>query len=335
MDSISKSKKNIPHLLGINDSPLSSQIHRYVYYVTTLLDQAQSDSTYKSDMFAGLVAFRQKAPALLTAILPDDEERESFIQKMEDRHDNLTDASDELSFVLDPRRKFFETHPEEDRKRVHQSLRDFMENMCLFDAEHRVRGMRQFRDFTEFREDHERDFDDQIDPIVYWNDYSKSELGKVALILFHMITSSAAVERSFSAQGRIKSPLRNRLTQKRTEKLVSILFSDVDGSMAKKRKEMESKTKAPVLTQDDIQQPFGPLLLAQQDTDLFDAMIEGAAGENSADAHSMSSDDEDDDVTILKGPDDLVERLGSGPVVDDSGNEREDDAQSILKKMSR
>lgn len=137
--------------------------------------------------------------------------------------------------------------------------------------------------------------DDQTDPIAYWIHFRDTELGKIALMLFHKITSSASVERSFSAQGRIKSPIRNRLKHGKCEKMISILFSDLENDKPKKRKILK---QTDAVVPDDVQNPSGPLLLAREEPDVFNAMLEGAGVEDE-DSESGDTDDDDDEIIML------------------------------------
>ncbi|XP_072161387.1 uncharacterized protein [Bemisia tabaci] len=62
-----------------------------------------------------------------------------------------------------------------------------------------------------------------LQPHVWWKAFfSTSELGKIAVKILCLPLTAAAVERSFSAHGRIHSKIRNRLLNKRAEKLVFI-----------------------------------------------------------------------------------------------------------------
>ncbi|GAB0091238.1 hypothetical protein DMENIID0001_060560 [Sergentomyia squamirostris] len=71
---------------------------------------------------------------------------------------------------------------------------------------------------------------DQMDAISWWKFWASSKsltngLGFIAIRLLEAPATSASVERSFSMQGAIHTKTRNRLVDKRIEKLLYIKFN--------------------------------------------------------------------------------------------------------------
>lgn len=120
--------------------------------VTGLLNLAQADSTYKSDMFVEIVKFTQSCDTRLGDIITDEQEKEKFVSSLEKRTNDLTDMTDELCFALDQRRDFMSAYEdEENRARVYESLRQFAEIICLFSPPQRAKVMRDFRKSSTIR----------------------------------------------------------------------------------------------------------------------------------------------------------------------------------------
>lgn len=264
--------------------------------VNNILDYAQSDATYKSDMYLELLLLKQADENDIKNLFPDEEEGKAFQVKMESRFMTLIDETDELCFALDPNRDFLTVFKDKDEsRRVKRDMMDFMRHNCMFDEKTVGRAMKEFDDFC-----HQRgEFAAHVyrnDPIVFWTQFDDLPIGELALRLFHMITSSASVERSFSVQKRLTGKLRNRLKQKRAEKMVAILFSDMENEQARSRrksskrrldaKNFEGKDAGSLL--------IGPLAMAKADGDEeFAAELKMCADDGDNEEEEDGSDESD------------------------------------------
>lgn len=63
----------------------------------------------------------------------------------------------------------------------------------------------------------------EMDPVAWWNSYCRRQLlSKIAVIFLSLPSTAAGCERNWSDFSRVQTKLRNRLLNRRTEKLVCI-----------------------------------------------------------------------------------------------------------------
>lgn len=187
-----------------------------------------------------------------------------------------------------------------------------------------IRGKQEFLSFVDKTGDF--DFVDyKKDPLVFWEGFKDLVIGQVALRVFHMITSSAAVERTFSMQKRFRGTLRNKLSQELTVKMVKIVFSDMDEAPRKKQRSTslrrpllsaadnvgdaeDNNNENTALSADDERELILCLLsLAERDEDLSYEqdmrLIAAPEKKPSAELDDTNNDsDSDDSVKVLKDP---------------------------------
>lgn len=288
-----------------------------------------------------------------------------FQIKMEARFLTLIDVTDELCFVLDPNRDFLTVFKDKDEcRRVKREKMDYVREECLFDEKKVGRVMKEFDDFChqrgQFVGHHYR-----IDPITFWTQFDDMPIGELALRLFHMMTSSASVERSFSvrSQKRLTGNVRNRLSQARAEKMVAILFSDMDNEQARKRRRATKRRQdADTIGCDDSDDSIlftGPLAMAKAEgDDDFALELEKSADPEDDDAENSTSDQSDeeegnsnhrkttivfapeteepekDHVTVTGEDEDDVPILDADAVVDDSHSD-DDNPDLVFKQLTK
>lgn len=297
--------------------------------MTNILDMSQADDTFKSDMFVELVPLVQTSDEDCAALFDNQDEEKEFKAKMEQRFEALVDDTDEICFALDPHRSFLSAYADcGEQRRVQKILDEYMRERCMYDDKQRFEAFSQFRDFINKRGEFSL-CDDLINQIAYWSQFEDLLFGKVALRLFHMITSEAAVERSFSMQKRFTEDRRNRLKQSNAEKLVAIAFSDMDNVAAKKNRERRKRRYIP-----DGEVKLGVSLLIGNEAS------EAKAGELIDQLIHQSDEDSDIESDSIDGRNSLTEAAGTpdhvdlssdipilsaGDVIQSSDNENEDD----------
>lgn len=273
------------------------------------------DSTYKSEMFAEIVSLIQQNDEEMDILFSDRCEKEAFKATMKKRFDNLISDTDEVCFALCPHTSFLDAyHDMAEHRRVKELLNDFMKDKCEFTTAQRKKAMEQFDEFTHRVGDF-RYANDRIDAIMFWRNYADMELGDVALRVFHMITSSASVERSFSMQKWFRGTQRNRIRADRMEKMLSIAFSDLDNVHAKAQRRPSRSRHAETAAADGgagVHLITGPMdfAAAHNDDEFFETMNQQQQAqekqpeaEEEGTSAKITDDEEtnedDDDVTYL------------------------------------
>ena len=119
------------------------------------------------------------------------------------------------------------------------------------------------------------DFDQDIDPIEYWDYFSDAAVYPIAMRVFHLVNSSASVERCFSRQKLIHSKVRNRLRDERVNMCIQLAFNDLnDSKPTKKSRKVAAHTS--IASEADEMLPSHPLnVMADENiVDLVDAYRE-------------------------------------------------------------
>lgn len=313
------------------------------------MDVAQSDATYKSDMYLKLLLLKQADEKDIETLFADKEEGKLFQIKMERRFLTLIDVTDELSFALDPNRDFLVVFQDKKEcRRVKGEMMDFMREKCLYDEKAVGRVMKEFDDFIQQRGEfvgHPY----RIDPIVFWTQFDDLPIGNLALRLFHMITSSASAERSFSVQKRLTGNVRNGLSQGRAEKMVAILFSDMDNEQARKQRRSSKRRHDVNAAAEEDGLLAGPIFVAKADGDDEFAkeleMIADADDKEEEDDAASNQSDEDEQtagqsrttievVPLSREEGDGIPILDADAVVNES-DDADDDDEIRFKQLAK
>lgn len=256
----------------------------------------------------------------LSDIFSSSAEEAKFKDTNEKRLDAVIEDEDHLCYALDPRVNWYnETSPKQ-RREVESKLLLFIREKWSFCDEEKKRTLLEFHEFSGrtgvFRNNAVFwDYDKNIDPLAYWQSFCDTNLSQVALSLFSMITPSGSVERCFSQQKLIHSQLRNKLKQQTVEKIVSISFSDHNGTRMNSRKE-KRKQRETAASQQQV---------ADSDSDVEPgASVVGVNEEDDirSDALDLAINDDTDTEEDITDPEhDLTAR---GDVIPPSDDEEDD-----------
>lgn len=307
--------------------------------IITCLDVAQSDASFKSDMYGILMSLQAQLDSDSTIEAFDtEEEAKTFISKAKDRIKSVIQFSDHLCYCLDPRNDLREHFTPTSRRDFDNEFLQYLTYWLLIDdMDEKTVYLNQFEEFMNRKGAFGEalrfsNYSPKNDPIVYWNYFSDMAISTVALRLFHMVNSSASVERCFSKQKRIHSHVRNSLKHDRVNMCTQLAFNNLEDSEARMehRKSTGRKEKEKTSLPESDEPLFDATVLADLEVQQFAHMYQD---ESELDVVRLESQEGDSDTEIDA---EEVDILPDDCVVHESDNDDSDDllVDEILNRMT-